>query len=215
MEQTIQRTCVCGLPESEDAWKRSGNSRACPDCNAVWPEKLHLPLWVREKINLTELWNGAPLVHYSGKRARLYQKVVPMVPLEGRDVNGNRLYSLCFYPTPISKIEHHPFSAVQEIKADGEPGGFLEPDDFVFDFRDEEAVARFDRRLAKRLGVSDEHVREGVMVKFSNQTLWVWAGMAPSGYYQGAGPAWTRSIDMKDVKDEYVARLRAWSGEAK
>lgn len=32
------RVCRCGLAASESAWARGG--RACPECDAVWPENL-------------------------------------------------------------------------------------------------------------------------------------------------------------------------------
>jgi len=51
-----QRWCKCGLVESDDAWRRSGDSRACPDCKTVWPENLWRrdTLWRREVVRFAD-----------------------------------------------------------------------------------------------------------------------------------------------------------------
>lgn len=80
-------------------------------------------------------------------------------------------------------------------------------DILVLDLSDPDTLAAFDRRLALRLGASEEAVREGVQV-FREGNSWTVA----AGVFKGYGDNWLWFKDTEiNVDCHILARVRVWN----
>lgn len=90
----------------------------------------------------------------------------------------------------------------------------------VPDLEDPDTLAAFDRRLALRLGAPEEAVREGVMVEVFVRKTWhlhmvagvpcSWAEEGVSWPQEGVSWPWEAMVDVGDVSNTLLARVRAW-----
>lgn len=80
----------------------------------------------------------------------------------------------------------------------------------VVNLEDPDTLAAFDRRLALRLGASEEDAREGVQVSYYDDTItpcW-WVHFGRRGAYYDAE-------DLGGKPDPILARVRAWNNAEK